>query len=120
MGVGYSVKAAHRALVHELKRQQRDLRRGAARAINRTIITTRTRAKKEITGVLNVKASAVTTRLFKIQRAKAARLEGSLSARYRPLRVIDFKGVRATKKGVSVVMRKDKGRSCFAVPSSPR
>lgn len=107
-----AIKSAHRALAADLKRQQRDLRRGGARAINRTAITTRKKASQVIRETLNVKAAKIKNRL-RIHKATAVNLSGDIQSRYKPLRVSDFNGIRQTKKGVTVRMRKDKPRKVF-------
>lgn len=107
-----AIKAAHRALAADVKRQARDLRRGAARAINRTAVTTRKHASQRIRETLNVKASKVKDRL-NIVRANSSHLTGAVQSKRKPLRVSDFNGVRQTHKGVTVRMRKDKPRKLF-------
>ena len=107
-----AIKAAHRAIAADMKRQARDLRRGAARAINRTAVTTRKQASQRIRKTLNVKASKIKDRL-NIVRANSNRLTGAVQSKRKPLRVSDFNGVRQTGKGVTVRMRKDKPRKLF-------
>lgn len=107
-----AIRAAHRAIAADLKRQKRDLRRGGARAINRTAVTSRKRASQVIRKTLNVKAAKIKNRL-KIRKASANNLAGAVQSHYKPLRVSDFNGMRQTRKGVTVTMRKDKGRKLF-------
>lgn len=112
MSLAATIAREHRKLSAELRRDAVRLRRGAARAINRTAITARNEAAKEIRKTLNVKASKIKGRL-KLIKANANKLEGAVQSHYKPLRVSDFNGMRQTRKGVTVRLRKDKPRKLF-------
>ena len=62
--------------------------------------------------MLNLKAAFVKKQLS-IKKANRAMPVAEIRSKYAPVPVISFNGVRQTKKGVSVRMRKDKTRKLF-------
>lgn len=107
-----AIKAAHKALKRQIEEEEKALRRGAVRALNKSARTGRTAASREVRKTLNVRAGEV-NRLITIRKATPKQLEAGVRAKYKQVPVIAFSGVRQTRKGVTVRMRKDKPRMLF-------
>ena len=84
------------------------------RALNKTLIGVKTDASAEIRAVITAKKAAV-DRTFKIQKALTGNMLAIISSTGKPVALIDYSS-RQTKKGVSVQVRKDRGRKI--VPSA--
>lgn len=108
----FSAGAASRALEKEIKRQAKAVQVGSVRALNKTATSVRVVASKQIRATLNVKAAFVKKSLG-IGRARRGDLRSSIKSLYLPIPLSKFSGVRPTKKGVSVRMRKDHPRKNF-------
>jgi len=105
-------KSASRAIEKEIDGHARKIEKASIRALNKTVRTGRTAASKIIRKTVNVKAKAVNKSL-KIERAKKGKPVARIQSTYKAIPVIEFSGVRQTKKGVSVRMRKDMPRKLF-------
>lgn len=109
---GPSIGGVSRQLEKNINRRAKGLRVAGARAINKTITSVRQASSVEVRKTLNLKASFV-KRLLTVRKAKAAFLSGSIDSKYVKAPAIQFGGVRQTKKGVSVRLRKDQPRKLF-------
>jgi len=107
-----SIGVVSRALEKEIKRHARAIQVGSVRALNKTAVSVRAAASKEIRGTLNVKAAFVKKSL-RIKRARRGALKSEISSIHQSIPLNQFSGVRPTKKGLSVKMRKDKARKLF-------
>jgi len=107
-----AISTATRALEKEVKGHQRKLRRAGARALNKTATKGRNVSSRVIRKTLNLKAKTVKDQL-KVTRATPDNHRSTVQGRYKPVPLIKFNGVRQTKKGVTVRMRKDKPRMVF-------
>lgn len=108
-----SIKAVNKRLQKDVKAHATRLQTAGVRALNRTATSVRKISSDKVRETLNIKASFVKKLLF-VQRAKRGKFSSKIAARYERVPVIAFNGVRATKKGVSVRMRKDKPRKLFS------
>jgi hypothetical protein len=80
-----------------------------SRGLNKTLTGVKTDASTEVRKVLNVKKAAV-DETFKITKASVTSLSCAIKSTGKPLALIDFTGTRQTKVGVSVLVKKEKGR----------
>ncbi|MDX9819494.1 MAG: phage tail protein [Desulfococcus multivorans] len=79
------------------------------RSLNKTLAGVKTDASAEIRKTLNVKKAEV-DKTFRIGKATAANLTASIMTTGAPLPLGSFLNSRQTKTGVSVVIKKDRGR----------
>jgi len=108
-----SVRKATRQLEKEIKSHALKLEKAGVRALNKTATSVRQASSVEVRQTLNIKASFV-KRLLVIRKARRGQMRSSIESSYEKVPVIQFGGVRQTKKGVSVRMRKDKPRKTFS------
>jgi len=99
-------------LAREVKQHGRLLQKAGVRALNKTATTVRKNSGIEVRKTLNLKASVVKKQLS-IKKANAANPVAEIASTYKSVPVSHFNGVRQTKKGVSVTLRKDKTRKLF-------
>lgn len=107
------LRGASRRLEKEIKSHALKLEKAGVRALNKTATSVRQASSVEVRQTLNIKASFV-KRLLVIRKARRGNMRSSIEATYKKVPVIQFSGVRQTKKGVSVRMRKDKPRKTFS------
>lgn len=107
-----SVSKISNKLIKEVKQHERLLQKAGVRALNKTATSVRKNSGVEVRKVLNLKAATVKQQLG-IKKANAANPVASITSTYKAVPVISFNGVRQTKKGVSVKLRKDKPRLLF-------
>lgn len=107
-----SIKKISNQLARDVKQHGRLLQKAGVRALNKTATTVRKNSSVEVRKVLNLKASLVKKQLG-IKKANAANPVAQIQSMYKPVPAVAFNGVRQTKKGVSVKMRKDKSRHLF-------
>ena len=77
-------------------------------AINKTLGKVRTQEKKAIGDEVNLKAGAI-GELISVHKATSTTLAGAIRVKRRKVPLIEY-GARQTKQGVSVAVRKGKGR----------
>ena len=107
-----SIKKISNQLVRDVKQRGRLLQKAGVRALNKTATTVRKNSGVEVRKTLNLK-SAVVKKQLSIKKANVASPVAQIQSVYKAVPAIDFNGVRQTKKGVSVKMRKDKARLLF-------
>ena len=107
-----SIEKLSRDLSRSIDRRGRLLQIAGVRALNKTATTVRQRSGVEIRTVLNLKAKAVKDQLS-IKKARGNDAVAEIRSRHKSVPLIQYNGVRQTKKGVSVRMRKDKPRKLF-------
>ena len=112
--MGFSLSLPASLLSKEIDEVAKKTKRAGVRALNKTATQGRNIAQRETRKVINVKAARI-KQVYRIIRARnnqsvpIARIE----VRYKRFPLIFFNGVRQTKKGVTVKMRKDRGRKLF-------
>ena len=99
-------------LEKELKDTASKMQKAGVRALNKTATQGRNVAQREIRQTINLKASRI-KQVLKVKRATNADKMSAIRAGYQQVPVIYYNGVRQTKKGVSVRMRKDLPRFLF-------
>lgn len=115
-----------RALLNEVRRQQKGYKRASVRALNKTATQGRNQSSRTIRKTLNVKAGAA-KKLLSVKRANTTTMTSAVRATYKKIPLIKFNGVKELKRGgVSVKVRKDRPpmrlRSAFiaTMPSGHR
>lgn len=99
--------AGSKALLNEVRRQQKGYRRAAVRALNKTATQARNQSARTVRETLNIKAGDA-KKLLTLQRARPSRLRSGVGATYNKIPLIRFNSVRQLKRGgVSVRVRKD-------------
>lgn len=112
--MGFKLSIPAKVLEKELREDAKKLKKAGVRALNKTATQSRNFAQRETRKVINIKASKI-KKAYAVVRAKINQPEphAEINVRYTTLPVIEYNGVRQTRKGVSVKMRKDKGRKLF-------
>lgn len=110
-----------RSLGRKMDRVHRASRRAAVRALNRTAVTARKDASTEIRKDSPLKAGTIKRRL-EIERASYHTLGAGVKARFRGMRLDNYKPIAKRRKGGGVTVRVKKGsgrqfiRGAFLVP----
>jgi len=110
--MGFKLSASAKKLEKELNDTSKKLKIAGVRALNKTATQSRNLAQKNIRKTINLKASRI-KKILKVSRASKTKTISAVRAGYQPIPVIFYNGVRQTRKGVSVRMRKDKPRKLF-------
>jgi len=112
--MGFQLSIPAKQLAKELDDVAKKTKKAGVRALNKTATQSRNYAQKETRKLINVKASKV-KEAYKIAKARINHKKplSEISVKYKQIPVIYYNGVRQTKKGITVKMRKDKGRMLF-------
>lgn len=109
--LGLAVSVVTTGMDRKLKAADKATKKAAVRAINRTAVTARSEASKEIRKDVRFRASYIKSRT-KIQNASAGRLQAVITARARGTRLDRFNHTEKRKPGggVSVTVKRSSGR----------
>ncbi len=110
--MAFKLDTPAKLLAKELNDTNRKMRKAGVRALNKTATQGRNIAQREIRRTINVKASRI-KKVLSVKRAANSNPMAAIRAGYRQFPVVWYNGVRQTKKGVSVKMRKDMPRFLF-------
>jgi len=112
--MGFNLSIPAKILAKELKDANKKTKKAGVRALNKTATQSRNFAQRETRKVINVKAATI-KKAYWIKKAKIGQQkpEAGVFVSYKPFPVSAFNGVRQTKKGVTVRLRKDKPRLLF-------
>jgi len=112
--MGFKLSIPAKQLAKELNDAAKKTKKAGVRALNKTATQSSNFAQRESRKIMNVKASRL-KKAYKVIRAKQNQKTPRFEVRVKYIQfpLTHYNGYRQTKKGVSVTMRKDKGRKLY-------